>query len=81
MQREGHQVARCTVEHLMRELGLAGVRRGRKIRTTVRADGHAWTGVVYIAFLVDIFSRAIVGWAASTTKRTRLVLDALDMAL
>lgn len=37
--------------------------------------------MVYIAFVVDIFSCAIVGWAASTTKRTRLVLDALDMAL
>ncbi|WP_424923504.1 IS3 family transposase [Actinomadura bangladeshensis] len=109
LQREGHQVARCTVERLMRELGLHGARRGRKIRTTVRADGHeraadllrrdftatapnrrwvadfthvtTWAGVVYVAFVVDIFSRAIVGWAASTTKRTRLVLDALDMAL
>ncbi|MFV2178577.1 hypothetical protein ACFHW2_40175 [Actinomadura sp. LOL_016] len=37
--------------------------------------------MVYIAFVVDIFSRAIVGWAAATNKRARLVLDALDMAL
>ncbi|MEV4001930.1 IS3 family transposase [Actinomadura sp. NPDC049753] len=109
LQREGHQVARCTVERLMRELGLHGARRGRKIRTTVRDDGHEravdllrrdftasspnrrWVadfthvttcaGVVYVAFVVEIFSRAIVGWTASTTKRTRLVLDALDMAL
>ncbi|MEV3927320.1 DDE-type integrase/transposase/recombinase [Actinomadura coerulea] len=38
-------------------------------------------GVVYVAFAVDIFSRAIVGWAAATSKRTRLVLDVLDVAL
>ncbi|SPL88386.1 Mobile element protein [[Actinomadura] parvosata subsp. kistnae] len=41
----------------------------------------AWCGVVYVAFVVDIYSRAIVGWAASLTKHTTLVLDALDMAL
>lgn len=40
-----------------------------------------WCGVVYVAFVVDVYSRAIVGWAASTTKQTTLVLDALDMAL
>ncbi|MFF4189320.1 IS3 family transposase [Streptomyces sp. NPDC001691] len=40
-----------------------------------------WTGVVYIAFVVDTFSRRIVGWSAATTKETLLVLDALEMAL
>lgn len=40
-----------------------------------------WAGVVYVAFVVDIYSRAIVGWAAATNKRTRLVLDAVDMGL
>ncbi len=40
-----------------------------------------WTGVVYVAFVVDTFSRRIVGWSAATTKETRLVLDALGMAL
>jgi putative transposase len=102
LHREGHVVARCTVERLMRDLGLAGARRGRKVATTVRNDSHeraddllkrdftavapnrrrvadfthvaTWAGVVYVAFVVDIFSRAIVGWAAATTKRTRLVL-------
>ncbi|MER6817259.1 integrase core domain-containing protein [Spirillospora sp. NPDC000708] len=104
-------MARCTVERLMRELGLHGARRGRKVRTTVRDDGHqraadllrrdslaqpepplgrrlhpsghlaTWAGVVYVAFVVDIFSRPVVGWAAATSKRTRLVLDALDTAL
>jgi putative transposase len=35
LKREGHDVARCTVERLMRNMGLAGVVRGRKVRTTV----------------------------------------------
>jgi putative transposase len=109
LQREGHQVARCTVERLMRRAGLAGVVRGKKVRTTVadprgrRAGDRvnrdftaarpnrtwcadftyvaAWCGIVYVAFVVDVFSRAIVGWSAATNKRTPLVLGALDMAL
>jgi putative transposase len=109
LQREGHQVARCTVERRMKALDLQGARRGKKIRTTVRGQGHeragdlvqrdfsadrpnrtwvadfthvaAWCGVVYVAFVVDVFSRAIVGWAAATNKQTTLVLNALDMAL
>jgi putative transposase len=41
----------------------------------------AWCGIVCVAFVVDIYSRAIVGWYAATRKRARLVLDALQMAL
>ncbi len=109
LRRDGHRVARCTVERLMREAGLAGVVRGKKIRTTIadpRADRAAdlvqrdftaaapnrcwvadfthvatFAGVVYVAFVVDVYSRAIVGWSAATTKHTTLVLDALDMGL
>lgn len=109
LRRRGHRVARCTVERLMRQAGLAGVVRGRKIRTTVSDPGSerasdlvnrdftaarpnrcwvadfthvaAWSGVVYVAFVVDVYSRAIVGWAAATNKRTPLVLAALDMGL
>ena len=40
-----------------------------------------WSGVVYIAFVVDTFSRRIVGWSVATSKETQLVLDALEMAL
>lgn len=40
-----------------------------------------WSGIVYVAFVVDVFSRAIVGWSAATSKRAKLVLDALDRAL
>jgi len=41
----------------------------------------AWSGVVYVAFVIDAFSRRIVGWKADTTMKTSLVLDTLEMAL
>ncbi|MBU8855754.1 MULTISPECIES: IS3 family transposase [unclassified Micromonospora] len=109
LRRQGHPTARCTVERLMRDAGLTGVVRGKKIRNTVADPGHqraadllnrdftaarpnrcwvadfthvtAWSGVVYVAFVVDVYSRAIVGWSAATNKRTPLVLAALDMGL
>ncbi|MER6104922.1 DDE-type integrase/transposase/recombinase [Streptomyces sp. NPDC001832] len=94
---QGHTVARCTVERLMRELGIAGAVRGKKVITTnpdhsaerapdlldcdfvasapnrswVADFTHVktWSGIIYVAFVVDTFSRRIVGWAAATTKR------------
>jgi len=109
LRREGRRVARCTVERLMRDAGLAGVLRGKRVRTTVADPSHqraadrlnrdftaqrpnrtwvadfthvaAWSGVVYVAFVVDVYSRAVVGWSAATNKRTPLVLNALDMGL
>jgi putative transposase len=109
LNREGIPVARCTVERLMRVLGLQGARRGRRVRTT-RSDPAAtravdlvqrnfnpsspdalwvadftyvptWSGMVYVAFVIDAFSRRILGWRAATTMRTELVLDALEMAI
>lgn len=102
-------VARCTIERLMRELGLAGAVRGKKIRTTIpdpsaqrapdllkrqfvaSAPNRCWvadfthvpahTGAVYVAFVVDTYSRRIVGWSAATSKATPLVLGALEMGL
>jgi putative transposase len=38
-------------------------------------------GFVYVAFIIDVFSRAIVGWRASRSMRTDLALDALEQAL
>ncbi len=109
LNRQEHAVARCTVERLMRELGITGAVRGRKVITTITDPAAerapdlldrdfvasapnrcwvadfthvaTWNGVVYVAFVVDTFSRRIVGWSAATTKETRLVLDALEMAL
>ena len=40
-----------------------------------------WSGFVYVAFAIDVFSRMIVGWRAARTMKTDLPLDALDMAL
>lgn len=109
MNREDIAVARCTVERLMRRLGLEGVRRGKKVRTTVpdksapcpldrvnrqfQADRpnqlwvsdftyvSTWQGWLYVAFVVDVFARRIVGWRVSTTMTTDFVLDALEQAL
>ena len=40
-----------------------------------------WSGVSYVAFVTDVFSRYIVGWKVSTTLRAELALDALEMAI
>jgi putative transposase len=109
LHREGIAVARCTVERLLGELGLQGVRRGKPRRTTtpdataprpadlVDRDFSAtrpnqlwvadltyvatWSGFVYVALIIDAFSRFIVGWQASRSLRTDLALDALEMAI
>jgi len=109
LKREGFCVARCTVERLMRSLGLEGVRRGKKKRTTIPDEAASrpadlvcrdftapgpnrlwvadfsyvatWSGFVYVAFVIDVFSRFIVGWRASVSLRADLVLDALEMAI
>ena len=39
-----------------------------------------WSGIVYVAFIVDVFSRRIVGWKASRAMTAPLVIDALNMA-
>jgi putative transposase len=107
--REGGACARCTVERLMRSLGLQGVVRGSKRRTTIgqeAADGPAdlvkrqfsairpnqlwvadftyvatWAGFVYVAFVIDVFSRRVIGWRVARSMHTDLVLDALEQAL
>jgi putative transposase len=40
-----------------------------------------WAGFVYVAFVIDVFARRIVGWRASSSLRTDLVLDALEQAI
>ncbi|RMR92918.1 IS51 transposase orfB, partial [Pseudomonas savastanoi pv. glycinea] len=40
-----------------------------------------WQGFVYVAFIVDVFARFIVGWKVSSSARTDFVLDALEQAL
>ena len=109
MNREGIVVARCTVERLMRAMGLQGARRGRAVRTTTpdtsaprpldrvnrvfKAERpnelwvsdftyvSTWQGWLYVAFVIDVFARRIVGWRVSRTMQTDFVLDALEQAL
>ena len=93
----------------MRELGLAGVRRGKVKRTTTRDDAasrpadlvncqfraqrpdqlwvcdltyiRTWAGFAYLALVIDVFSRRIVGWALAAHMRTELTLEALELAI
>ena len=105
----GINVTRCTVERLMRKLGIQGVRRGRKCITTIPDENAAkpldyvnrnftanrpnqlwvadityvatWSGSVYVAFVIDVYSRKIIGWRALKSIKTVLILDALEQAL
>ena len=109
MRREGFEVPRCTVERLMRGMGLQGVIRGKPVHITisdkaapcpldhVNRQFHApapnrlwvsdftyvatWSGFVYVAFVIDIYARRIVGWRASRTAHAGFVLDALEQAI
>ena len=40
-----------------------------------------WAGFVYVAFVIDVFSRYVVGWRVSNSLRTDLAQDALEQAL
>jgi putative transposase len=40
-----------------------------------------WAGFCYAAFIIDAYSRAIVGWRVARTLRAELALDALEMAI
>lgn len=40
-----------------------------------------WQGWLYVAFVIDVFARRIVGWRISRSMRTDFVLDALEQAL
>jgi len=42
---------------------------------------RCWEGVAFFSFVIDVFSRMIVGWQLASNMRTTLVLDALRMAL
>ncbi|XKH52866.1 IS3 family transposase [Citricoccus nitrophenolicus] len=109
LRRQGRQVARCTVERLMRAEGLRGVSRAKGPRTTrpapetgrpadlverrftAEAPSRLWVadityvrtfaGWVYAAFVLDVFSRRIVGWQVATSLYTELALDALEMGI
>ncbi len=110
LNRQGVAVARCTVERLMRELGVSGAAARRKRpRTTVPgepagrpadllercfdapAPNRRWVadityvmtmaGWAYTAFVMDLFSRRVLGWQVADNLRSDLALDALEMAI
>ena len=122
MAREGVDIARCTVERLMREWGLHGFIRGKNLRTKVQdkvtpcsldhvnrqihapAPNSLWVsdftyistwsgarhwartnatfnGSIYVAFVIDVYARFIVGWRVSRTAHAGFVLDALEQAI
>jgi putative transposase len=55
--------------------------RRQREATLVPAIDATWRGFVYVAFVLDVFSRRIVGWRATTHLRTDLALDVLEQAL
>ena len=110
LKRERVKVARCTVQRLMRQMGLCGVTRGKAFKITTISDANGlrpadlverkfvatrpnqlwvadftyvatWRGFVYVAFVIDVFSRMLVGWRVSTSMKADLVLDALEQAV
>ena len=109
LQRVGIEAGRDQVRRLMREVGLQGVTRTKRVRTTKPAVleqrpadlvervfsatapnrlwvadlTYVWTraGFVYTAFVIDAYSRAIVGWRVMASLRAELALDALEMAI
>ena len=106
--RAGHVIGRDQVARLMGELGIRGVSRSRRVRTTIPAERaerpadlverdftadrpnrlwvldltfvSTWAGTAYVSFILDAFSRRIVGWRVAGHMRTEVVLDSLEMA-
>ena len=106
--RSGIDVGRDQTARLMRQAGIQGALRCKRVRTTrwdPSTDRHpdlvcrqftasapnrlwvtdltfvaTWAGVAYVCFIVDAFSRMIVGWRVASHMRTPMVLDAIEMA-
>ncbi|MDO9525560.1 MAG: IS3 family transposase [Gemmobacter sp.] len=111
LRRQGEDAARCTVERLMRRLGIKGCsgqkghhdqpghfsalpgrhrrfsqKKAPLVNRLFMADRPnklwvsdftyvpTWSGTVYVAFVIDVFARRIVGWRASTSMKTQFVL-------
>jgi len=106
--RGGIDIGRDQTARLMRQAGIEGVLRSKRVRTTRRERGAGrhpdlvgrqftasrpnelwvtdltfvatWAGVAYVCFILDAFSRMIVGWRVAGHMRTPMVLDAIEMA-
>jgi putative transposase len=106
--RSGIDIGRDQTARLMRSLGIEGVKRSKRVKTTtpdpaatrhpdlVRRDFSSaapnqlwvtdltfvatWAGVAYVCFIIDAYSRMIVGWRVASNMKTETVLDAIEMA-
>ncbi|MEB3752735.1 IS3 family transposase [Acinetobacter sp. MD2(2019)] len=88
LKKEGYSIARCRVARLMQQQRADDL---VKRDFTAQHPNNLWvadftyiqthSGWVYTAFIIDVFSRAIVGWKVSTRMNTDMVLDALEQAL
>jgi putative transposase len=106
--RTGIDIGRDQTRRLMRQAGIQGALRSKRVRTTRRDRSTVrhpdlvkrqfaasepnqlwvtdltfvatWAGVAYVCFIVDAFSRMIVGWRVASHMRTPMVLDAIEMA-
>ena len=103
--RAGISIGRDQAARLMRSLGIEGVKRSRRVKTT-KPDPTAvrhpdlvkrvfsstspkqlwvtdltfvptWAGVAYVCFIIDAYSRTIVGWRVASNMKTETVLDAI----
>ena len=109
LRKGGEDIAKCTVERLMKEMQIQGVVRGKKIITTNPDDSQpcpddkvnrnfvanrpnqlwlsdftyvsTWQSMIYVAFIIDVYARKIVGWCVSTSMTTSFVLDVLNQAI
>lgn len=106
--RSGMGIGRDQTARLMRALGIEGVKRSRRVKTT-KPDPTAarhpdlvkraftatapnqlwvtdltfvatWAGMAYVCFIIDAYSRIIVGWRVASHMKTETVLDAIEMA-
>ena len=109
LKRNGTRVGKKRVARLMREVGICGVTRRKKWRTTIR-DSKArpapdlversfraskpdelWVSDIteiptrssklYLAVVIDVWSRKVVGWSISPRMPAELVINALEMAM
>jgi putative transposase len=106
---QGFEVGRRRIARLLREAGLQGITRRKKVWTTQRSEEAdripdrvdrdfmasgpdqlwvadvsyipTWEGFLYLAVVLDVWSRRVVGWSMADHLRTELVLDALNRAL
>src|SRR6476620_10934614 len=77
--------ARCGENRSAGSEGGPGKRIGGNADTAPRSDPYTYirtfSGWVYAAFVIDVFSRVVVGWQVSTSLHTNLALDALEMGI